>query len=298
MGTIIKKIIHGIPYYYYVESKRVNGRPTLVNQQCLGTAQKLREKVQGDDKSLQERALYSSEYDYGMVALLYDLAARLDFVGIIDSFVTKRRQGASVGMYMAIEAINRVVAPSSTTELQKWYQATYLPNMTNVKAPTFTSQNFWNNTSKISEEALEAMDDEIISKMLSVYDIDVSNLIYDATNFFTYIDTKQESELAKRGHCKSKRNDLRVVGLSLMVSPDFSIPLIHETYPGNMNDAKQFAYMVNRLKHRCKALTGKDNNVTIVFDRGNNSEDILDYENILQFCRFVRAIHFRFWRCK
>jgi transposase len=115
--------------------------------------------------------------------------------------------------------------------------------MTNVKAPTFTSQNFWNNTSKVSEEALEAMDDEIISKMLSVYDIDFSNLIYDATNFFTYIDTKQESELAKRGHCKSKRNDLHIVGLSLMVSPDFSIPLIHETYPGNMNDAKQFAYM-------------------------------------------------------
>jgi transposase len=50
------------------------------------------------------------------------------------------------------------------------------------------------------------MDDAIISKMLEVYDIDVSNLIYDATNFFTYINTNQESELAKRGHCKSKRS--------------------------------------------------------------------------------------------
>ena len=117
------------------------------------------------------------------------------------------------------------------------------------------------------------MEDEILAKMLDVYDIDHSNLIYDATNFFTYIDTKQESKLARRGHCKSKRNDLRIVGLSLMVSPDFSIPLIHETYPGNMSDAKEFAYMANRLKKRCKALAGKDKTITIVFDRGNNSED-------------------------
>jgi transposase len=273
MGSIISKKVHGTAYYHYVESKRINGKPTIVNQQYLGTAEKILGRVKGDENPLQERALHSVEYDYGMVALLYDLANRLDFVGIIDSFVPKRRQGASVGMYMLIEAINRVVGPTSTTELQRWYQKTYLPNMTNVKASAFTAQNFWNNASKISEDALEAMDDAIISKTLEVYDIDVSNLIYDATNFFTYIDTTQDSELAKRGHCKSKRNDLRVVGLSLMVSPDFSIPLIHETYSGNKNDAKQFANMVNRLKCRCKVLTGKDSNVTIVFDRGNNSED-------------------------
>ncbi|MDR0622129.1 MAG: IS1634 family transposase [Deltaproteobacteria bacterium] len=273
MGSIKGKKINSNTYYYYVESKRINGKSKTVNQQYLGTAEKLLERARDTEKPLQERALYSVEYDYGMVTLLYDLAVRLDLVGIIDSFVPKRRQGASVGMYILIEAINRVVAPSSTTELQEWYKKTYLPCMTNLSASAFSAQNFWNNASKISEEALERIEDEILSKMLEVYNIDVTNLIYDATNFFTYIDTKQESQLAKRGHCKSKQNDLRVVGLSLMVSPDFSIPLIHETYPGNMNDAKQFANIVNRLKSRCKTLSGRDNEVTLVFDRGNNSED-------------------------
>jgi transposase len=71
---------------------------------------------------------------------------------------------------------------------------------------------------------------------------------------------------------KEKRNDLRIVGLSLMVSPDFAIPLLHETYPGNRADAKEFPIMMERLKLRYESITGISSDVTIVFDRGNNSE--------------------------
>jgi transposase len=273
MGSYVEKTINNIPYLYHVESKRINGKPTLVNQKCLGPVKRLLERSQDADKPLQERVLYSDVKEYGMVTLLYDLAVRLNLIDIIESFVPKRHQGASVGMYILIEAINRVVDPSSTSELEEWYENTYLPRITNIKSKAFSAQNFWNNVNKISEKALEGIENEIISKMLSAYNIDVSNIIYDATNFFTYIDTKKDSELAKLGHCKSKRNDLRIVGLALMISPDFSIPLIYEAYPGNTNDAKEFANMVNRLKYRCKALSGKDNAVTMVFDRGNNSED-------------------------
>jgi hypothetical protein len=68
-------------------------------------SQKMLDRAQGDENALQKRVLYSSVYDYGMVALLYDLAIRLDFVAIIDSFTPKPRQGASVGIYMVIEPI-------------------------------------------------------------------------------------------------------------------------------------------------------------------------------------------------
>jgi transposase len=241
MGYLKQKTIKGNTYLYQVESKRINGKPTTVNQRYIGPVSKILERPQDAEKSSRKRVLYSVADDYGMVALLYDLAVRLNLVGIIDSFVPKRCQGATVGMYMLIEAIKRVVAPTSTTELREWYKKTHLPKMTNIKASAFTAQNCWNNASKIKEEALEAIEDEILTKMLEEYDIDVANLIYDATNFFTYVDTKQESKLARRGHRESKRNDLRIEGLSLMVSPDFSIPLIHETYPGNMSDVRQFA---------------------------------------------------------
>jgi transposase len=86
----------------------------------------------------------------------------------------------------------------------------------------------------------------------------------------------QDCELPKRGHNKEKRNDLRIVGLSLMVSPDFTIPLLHESYPGNRVDAKEFPVMMERLKVRYEAITKTVSDVTVIFDRGNNSEVNID----------------------
>ncbi len=97
---------------------------------------------------------------------------------------------------------------------------------------------------------MEAMEDDILALIVVKYDIDVSEVVYDATNFFTYIDTMADCECAQRGHDKAKRNDLRTVGLAMMVAPGFSIPLIHETYPGNRPDSRQFLAMMGNLKKR------------------------------------------------
>lgn len=275
MGSIIKKKIKGISYYYYVESKRIDGKPKIVNQKCLGNAEKMLASAVFID-SMQQKALYSHEQDFGAVTLIYDIAQRLGIVDIINKHSAKRNQGASVGEYILTEAINRVVAPTTTVKLQDWYQSTCLPRLTGHAPKTFTAQNFWNNT-EITAETIQHIEDDILKVIAKEYDIDLSNIIYDATNFFTYIDTMQDSELAQRGHSKEKHNDLRIVGLSLIVSPDFAIPLLHETYPGNSNDSKQFARMMSSLKERYEGITGKNTNVTVVFDRGNNSEDNISF---------------------
>ena len=271
MASIINKKVKNYKYYYYTESKRINGKPTLVNQKYLGTAEKVLEKVRAAESSLQERVLYSDAADFGAVALLYDIACRLGLVDIINDLVPKRKQGASVGAYILTAAINRATNPSSKSGLAEWYSGTCLPMITGIKPTAFTPQNFWNNTC-IAAEELDRIEDAILERMLDTYDIDTTQIIYDATNFFTYIDTMQDSELAKRGHSKEKRNDLRIVGLSMMVSPDHAIPLLHDTYPGNMSDAKEFPIMVKKLKARYEAITKRNTDITIVFDRGNNSE--------------------------
>lgn len=276
MGSIIKKKINNSNYYYYVESKRIDGKPKYVNQKYLGSAEKLLEKVLASEVPLQERVLYSDVADFGDVALLYDLASRLHICEIIDHVLPKRKQGVSVGSYLLAAAINRAVSPSSTNGLKEWFSGTCLPMLTGLSPNSFTPQNFWNNTG-ISKSNIETMENAILEKMITTYDIDTSHIIYDATNFFTYIDTKQECETAKRGHSKEKRNDLRIIGLSLMVAPDCSIPLLHETYPGNRPDAIQFKLMMEHLKSRYQSVTGKKTDVTVVFDRGNNSEDNVNY---------------------
>jgi transposase len=276
MGSIIKKKIKGINYYYYTESKRIDGKPKLVNQKYLGTADRLLEKIASAESSLQDRILYSDESDFAAPVLLFDIASRIGIVGMIDELIPKRKQGASTGMYILTATINRAVAPSATSGLEKWYSGTCLPLLTGIKPSAFTPQNFWNNTC-ISMKEISACEDSILKKIINSYDIDTSHLIYDATNFFTYIDTNQECETAKRGHSKEKRNDLRIIGLSLMVSQDCNIPLLHETYPGNTHDATQFHRMMKQLKERYEFITKKESDTTIVFDRGNNSEENISF---------------------
>lgn len=276
MGSIIKKKIKENNYYYYVESKRVDGKPKYVNQKYLGTAEKLLERILASEVPLQQRVLYSDVSAFGDVALLHDIASRLHIKELIDRIVPKRKQGVSVGTYLLTATINRAVAPSSTNCLKEWFSNTCLPMITGIAPNTFTPQNFWNNTD-ISQSDIEEIENAILEKMITTYDIDTSHIIYDATNFFTYIDTMQKCESAKRGHSKEKRNDLRIIGLSLMVAPDCSIPLLHETYPGNRPDATQFRLMMEHLKSRYESITGKKTDVTVVFDRGNNSEDNINY---------------------
>jgi transposase len=231
--------------------------------------------VHSAEQQLSERVLYSDEADFGAVTLLYDIASRLGIVEIIDTLLPKRKQGASIGAYILTAAINRATDPTSKNGLQGWYAGTCLPYVTGLQPSLFTPQNFWNNT-HISAEEINRIEEEILRKVFDTYQIDTTHIIYDATNFFTYIDTMQNSELAKRGNCKHKRKDLRIVGLALMVSPEFSIPLLHDTYPGNRSDAKEFPVMIERLKSRYESITGKKSDVTVVFDRGNNSEANID----------------------
>jgi len=268
MASIIKKKVKGHIYYYYAETRRVNGKPRIVNQKYLGSAEAILKKT----KAGLLEPLYSKVLDFGDIVLIYDIAARVGVSDIINRCVDKREQGLSIGDYILIAAINRAVEPTSKTCIQQWFERTMLSQIMHIDTGLLSPQNYWNNMD-LSDGQLVNIENALVKKILDTYNINTTHLIYDATNFFTYINTKQDSGLAKRGRCKSKRNDLKIVGLSMMVSPDYSIPLLYDTYPGNRNDAAQFTIMLNNLRGRYQQITNRQAEITVVFDRGNNSED-------------------------
>ncbi|WP_133111694.1 transposase [Candidatus Scalindua japonica] len=101
-------------------------------------------------------------------------------------------------------------------------------------------------------------------------------LLYDCTNYFTYIDTlNNRNTEARRGRNKQGRHNRRQLGLAVAVTPDFHIPLFHSLYPGNLNDITQFKNTHLLLTERIQDLSGNPNDITLVFDKGNTSEDIL-----------------------
>src|SRR5207248_3347999 len=83
----------------------------------------------------------------------------------------------------------------------------------------------------------------------------VRQVLFDATNFFTFIDTFNERcTLARRGKSKEGRAALRIIGLALLVTTDFHIPLCHHTYPGNQPDSPTFASVTEELVQRHRIL--------------------------------------------
>ena len=117
-------------------------------------------------------------------------------------------------------------------------------------------------------------------------------LLYDTTNFFTYFSRQNtRSELSKRGHSKAKRHDLRQVGLALLVTRDFRIPLFHRVYPGNIPDVSLFPEIARELISRHKKLFESKVEGTLVFDRGNVSEDGME-RLIASGHHFVAAVPF------
>ena len=270
MSSLTSKIVNGHKYYYARVCKRVNGKPKIVQTHYLGTAEKMIENAHGPKQM--PRAKEVCILELGATGVLFDIAQRLQLVEIIDRHAPKRNQGPSVGQYMLVAAINRASHPTSKTVLSDWFDQTIGPRLMGIQARQLSSQAFWNHMDRLDHQSLIKIENDLLSRLIDEFQINLNCLLYDATNFYTYINTKTESELAKRGHNKQKRNDLRQVSLGMMTSSDFHVPLLHMVYGGNITDSTQFGSVIDELVNRYKHLTEACPNITVVFDKGNNSE--------------------------
>lgn len=271
MGTIIHKMKKGHLYYYYAESARVNGKPRIVKQKYLGRAENICDAIDSLKKCEDLQPKYSIIKDFGAVCALFELSKQLGVIDCIDKYAHKRDQGLSVGQYILLTAINRALCPASKSKFAAWYDDTVLTKLIPVQKSFLSPQSFWNNMDLLSELAIKQFEDEFCTMIVKKYGLSTDCLIYDTTNFFTFVDTNSSSKLPQRGHCKSKRTDLKIVGLAMMVSPDFNIPLFHETYAGNTTDPVEFGQIIDNLKKRMTQISAKPDMITLVFDKGNNS---------------------------
>lgn len=63
---------------------------------------------------------------YGGSQALLAITQRLHLMDIIDAVALKRDQGLSVGAYILLAVINRVLAPCSKAKLAEWFRHTAL----------------------------------------------------------------------------------------------------------------------------------------------------------------------------
>jgi len=288
MPSLIKKMKGNKAYYYIVKSARVNGKPRIVWQKYLGTVEGILKMA---EQNLSPNPTEIVLFEAGGVAALQNIAQKIDLVKIIDEIVPKRDQGPSVGQYMLLATLNRALDPLSKNQIGEWYEKTSLKRLWKFPSENFSSQRFWDHMDMIPLEAIDKIQDLLVRKIQQKFSLDARTLLFDSTNFFTYINTHNtRNDIAQRGRNKQKRSDLRQVNLALLATRNFQIPLFHKTYRGDVPDVKNFEDISQDLLKKQKEFF-ESSEATLVFDKGNLCEETMEkfmYDNV-HFISGVKA---------
>jgi transposase len=270
MPSIVGKRRGNQTYYYLVESARVDGKPRIVSQQYLGSAEEVMAKLAGGQAGQPVRSQHKR---FGDVAAVWSILDGLDVVGLVDDVVARyANAGASVGTYLALATLNRIVDPCSKRAFADWWATTAAPRWVKVDAQALDHRRFWDAMDLLGEDDLRAIETSIYGGMIDRYGLDLASVALDMTNFATYIDsTNDRAPLAQRGKAKQKRVDLRLVGLALVVTRDGGIPIVSHAYAGDRPDVTQFSTVLDELVGRYRLLVEQVESLTVVYDAGQNS---------------------------
>jgi transposase len=274
MPYLVRKVIKGKTYLYLEEKHRIGGKTKRAWQKYLGPEDAIAQK---DFSFLLENApekINTSAISFGISAAMWSIAEDIGLPAIIDAHSKKNRdQGLSLGEYITIAAINRCAAPGSKSKLGSWFSRDWLKTRFAIAPSVLDAQTYWNHFQYLDDSVLEAIERDIGKVIVDKFRLDVESLLYDPTNFFTFSAGGKGSELLQFGHSKENRNGLRLASYSLVCARESGVPLMHETYAGNVQDAKHFKKVPVRVAKRLAELGRDPSKVTLVFDKGNHSDE-------------------------
>lgn len=269
MAYMTRKKIKGGTYYYAEESEWRDGRPHRKWQKYLGPLPKIIAALDGE----REKPLYAEIFQLGAPAAYWHVAEECGMASILDDILPKRRQGLSIGFYLTLAAMNRVIQPVSKCSMWDWFQDTiFLRLFPEVNKEALNSQRFWDNLSTLEAEEIEQAWLKLVHSVLAREQIDLSCVSFDGTNFYSFIGSfNMRCSLAKRGKNKQGRTNLRQVNYALFCTRKDHIPLYFDVFEGNRHDSKEFGLVIEKFFRAFAEYRPSREGITIVFDKGNNS---------------------------
>lgn len=272
MAHIHRKTKNGRSYYYIREMARVDGKPKVVNQVYLGSIERILALAR-DDKKLDLKRIQVQEFGALWLANLID--KEVDLAGIVDGVVPRgeRESGPSIGEYFLYATFNRMISPCSKRALPEWYKGTAIQHIRPVDIQALDSDRFWRKWERVGEEQVRAIAEKLFRRISALEPSDSGCFLFDTTNYYTFMASNTDSELAQRGKNKEGRDWLRQVGLALLVARDTKLPFFYQEYEGNRHDSKLFGRIMDQVLGVMREQGSKD--VTVAFDKGMNSEENL-----------------------
>ena len=232
----------------------MQGKPRIVSQQYLGSAEEVMAKLAGAPAGEPVRSQHKR---FGDLAAVWSVLERLDVAGVIDEVVPAPGRRGRVGGHLhgvghrepdrgpVLEAgVRRLVGHHRRAPVgQDAGRRGGSPPVLGRDGPP--RQRRPGGRSRPSSGR----------RMVTEFGLDLSGLVLDMTNFATFIDTgNDQAPIAQRGKAKQKRIDLRLVGLALVVTRDGGVPLVSHAYPGDRPDVTQFTAVIDELVARYRDL--------------------------------------------
>src|SRR5205807_10648698 len=192
MPSLVAKKKRKQLYYYVVASARVDGKPRIVHQAYLGTAEKVAALVKDRTSPV---PLSAASRDFGLPGALWLAAERTGLFGVLEALWPAPRSGPSPARYLLLAAIHRICQPGPKTEVADWYRRTVLHSLWKVEPERFTSQAFWDCFDRIPTEPGQDQLEQAQTLLLGAWKqkqiVTRRLLAYDTTNFHTYTERTQ-----------------------------------------------------------------------------------------------------------
>ncbi|PZS07422.1 MAG: transposase, partial [Acidimicrobiales bacterium] len=165
----------------------VEGKPKMVSERYLGSAADITAALDAREVAIAPER--SRHLAFGDLAAGWGMLTRLGVIETIDAVVGSRRSdaGATVGTYLVLAALNRLVDPCSKRGFADWWKTTAADRFTRIGVAVLDHRRFWDAMHAVTAAQLADIEHHLALRMIETFGLDVSALALDMTNFATYI---------------------------------------------------------------------------------------------------------------
>lgn len=273
-----KKNQTGRSYHYLRRNKCIDGKSVRDKEIYLGTADRIYELI-NQIKEIKG----SKTYEFGLSVACIKIMHQTGILKILKKNLDYKIRGIPCWVLALLIILNKIIEPKSKRALSKWYRKSVVSKIMLIDPGKLISQIFFDSLRSTNEKKIRNVELKIARQIKKLVSFD--SLLCDFTNIDTYIHTHENNTLPQRGKSKSGKKRIRIVNLGLIVTRQYSIPVLHRTYPGNINDVTEFSNVLRDLeKKKSLFMPNPKHKVTLMFDKGNNSpENINDLDDMGYF---------------
>jgi len=265
---LYSRLKNGRRYWYLREKRRIGGKPVVVASKYVGTDKDLIGRLLAAEKAgLPEVDVES--FPFGTLASFLAADGELGFMRTVEDVTGSRATALSMLAFLC----GRAEEPLSKNAMPRWLGGSLL-NVLVPGMPSLTSRSYVHHMDKITGERAREISLRLARRMVSL-GYKPSLVFFDPTNVSTEQqpdDDDPERLLPRCGHAKDGDMQAKLVGLALATT-DRHLPVFHEVYPGNENDARLFQDVVESMVDHLLKLGVAADDLVFVFDKGVNSED-------------------------